>query len=288
MNRYDLIGLVALLVLVIALPIYATFEPGRMDQAQAIWRQQVATDGAVLYVENCAPCHGPGGEGIGAMPALNNPDLAEADHTLLYDTIAHSPHGTAMSAWHVEEGGPLNEYQVEGLVTLIRYAEWTRVEAVALDRGLTSPTPSATQVELANMEGATEDPHECRACHEEPAVHADRFGLNCSRCHTLDAWKPALLLRHTFRLDHGDEGNLACQTCHTTTYAEHTCYECHDHQPAEMETVHLEEGIAEFEDCVSCHPTGESGEAQRLLEAQSAPEGADGQGISEQINQGRR
>jgi hypothetical protein len=112
--------------------------------------------------------------------------------------------------------------------------------------------------------GDVEDPHECRACHEEPEVHAERFGFNCSRCHTLDAWKPALLLRHTFALDHGDKGQVACQTCHTTTYFENTCYGCHDHEVADMKAVHEAEGISELEPCSECHPTGVSGEAERL------------------------
>ena len=118
---------------------------------------------------------------------------------------------------------------------------------------------------MATLESNGEpDPHECRACHEEPAVHASRFGLNCSRCHTLQAWKPALLTRHAFQLDHGGQGEISCQTCHTHTYSEHSCYECHDHKPAQMQEVHAQEGIVEFETCIECHPTGQEGEAERL------------------------
>ena len=57
---------------------------------------------------------------------------------------------------------------------------------------------------------------------------------------------------------------MACQTCHTTTYFENTCYGCHDHEPAEMKAVHEAEGITEMEKCGECHPTGVSGEAERL------------------------
>jgi mono/diheme cytochrome c family protein len=264
MNKYSIVTLIALLVVVATLPVYALFEAGRMDQAQTDLAGLYVAEGADMYVENCASCHGPDGLGIGAMPALNNPALAKADRDVLYDTIAHSPHGTVMSAWHVDEGGALNSFQVEGLVTLIMNADWNEVSRLASVKGFREPAPADPNARLARMDAQGDDPHECRACHEEPDLHAERFGLNCSRCHTLDAWKPALLLRHTFALDHGDEGQVACQTCHTHNYSENTCYECHDHDPTNMQTVHADEGIFELQPCEACHPTGASKEAQQL------------------------
>jgi hypothetical protein len=40
------------------------------------------------------------------------------------------------------------------------------------------------------------------------------------------------------------------------------CYGCHEHEPAEIEHKHLEEGIADFGNCVNCHPTGREDEAE--------------------------
>ena len=166
-----------------------------------------------------------------------------------------------MAAWHMAEGGILTTYEVESLVTLIRQADWQTVSAMAAGRPTESAAPKLASTDLTQIDKMSGDPHECRACHEEPAVHADRFGLDCSRCHGLESWKPALLTRHTFALDHGGEGKVACQTCHTTTYSENTCYGCHDHHTEEqMITVHAELDITEIANCVSCHPTGEPGE----------------------------
>jgi mono/diheme cytochrome c family protein len=297
MTKYNVIRLLSLLVLVAALPVYAFFETARMQGAQVAMRQGYLADGAEMYVENCVRCHGVGGEGIGAMPTLNNPALAGADGELLYRTIAHSPHGTIMAAWHVDEGGILSDYQVEGLVAIIQDADWGRVGRLAAVRGVVNPTPEpAEPISIAALYGPTSsrgdnlptridpsveaalmsdmmaagDPHECSACHEEPTVHADRFGLQCARCHGLVSWKPALLTRHTFLLDHGDEGPVACQTCHIENYVTHTCYECHDHQPDEMDQVHRDEGILEVENCIECHPTGREGEANRLRGSQAS------------------
>ena len=102
---------------------------------------------------------------------------------------------------------------------------------------------------------------DCTDCHEDPEVHAGEFGLHCDWCHTTAAWSPAQLTVHIFRLDHGDQGEVACETCHTGAYVAHTCYGCHDHQPAEMLELHAQEGIDQLEPCGECHPTGLEGEA---------------------------
>lgn len=266
MNKHIGIGIVALAILVIAIPIYTRLEPARLNLAQHELRQQFLAEGTELYIENCAICHGTNGEGIGVTPALANPALAQSDPKLLFRTIARAAHGTVMAAWHTEEGGILNDYEVEELVTLIRYGNWQEVNAVAEAQGFTPVSFDSPVDSLTYMvgEGGQVDPHRCVACHEEPAVHADRFGLNCARCHTPQYWKPALLVRHTFLLDHGGEGQVTCQTCHVANYYENSCYGCHDHTVSDMQQVHLAEAIVAYDDCVLCHPTGVEGEAAAL------------------------
>ncbi|MCB9134964.1 MAG: hypothetical protein H6636_06035 [Anaerolineales bacterium] len=105
-------------------------------------------------------------------------------------------------------------------------------------------------------------PNTCVGCHEDPDVHLGVFGEACERCHTTAAWLPAQLTQHTFRLNHGGQGELACSTCHTESYAAHTCYACHDHQPEQMQAVHENISTEELENCIACHPTGEPGEAK--------------------------
>ena len=303
MNKYDGILLVALLILVALFPIYGLMESGRMDRAQVAMVQGYLDDGIEMYVDNCIDCHGYTGEGVGSMPALNNPALAEADTSLLHRIIATSPHGSVMAAWHVDEGGVLNNYQVQSLVTLIQEGDWDRASQVAQAKGIVIPTPAAKAPKAAEElnrlaaeraasnaraaldagamaisaididvqaallgEVPAENPHACFACHEEPDVHVDRFGVQCARCHGLAAWEPALLTRHVFELDHGGDGQpVACETCHVDNYYEHDCYACHnEHQPEEMGTAHAAEEIFEFDDCISCHPTGQPGEAEQF------------------------
>jgi hypothetical protein len=117
--------------------------------------------------------------------------------------------------------------------------------------------------------GTTQD---CSGCHEDPDIHAGKFGLDCERCHSTLAWNPAQLVRHTFFLDHGSQTNtpVECVVCHQDTMVVNSCYGCHDHQPAEMDQVHLDEGIAEYTTCEQCHPTGQKGEAAAIMAEQSS------------------
>lgn len=266
MTKYNLISFLALLALIIILPFYALQENNRLVAAQEDLQDQFVLEGSVLYIQNCAECHGTSGEGLAANPPLNNLGISGADPTVLFKTIARAAHGSSMAAWHIDEGGALTDVQIEKLVTMIRFADWSQVRRMASDSGYRPEVINTMGMDETYQNAlAVEDPHQCIACHEEPEVHEERFGYDCVRCHTLVAWTPALLTRHTFALDHGDEGTVACETCHTESYTQNTCYECHDHTPADMVSVHEAEGVLELEDCASCHPTGAPDEARNLV-----------------------
>jgi hypothetical protein len=97
----------------------------------------------------------------------------------------------------------------------------------------------------------------CVACHREPALHRGQFGTDCAACHTAAGWSPASLRYHTLPLDHGSPGDVACQVCHADNYVTYTCYGCHEHEQAQIERQHREEGLVGIADCAHCHPTGE-------------------------------
>ncbi len=103
---------------------------------------------------------------------------------------------------------------------------------------------------------------ECVACHAEPPIHAGIFGEQCEACHTTEAWLPARLLAHSFPLDHGEEGMLACAACHTTTYDQYTCTNCHEHELNDMRDEHddVDFSQTDFFACADCHPTGQEDE----------------------------
>ena len=180
MNKYNLISLFGLLGLVIVLPIYARFEPARLEAAQTILQQQYVAEASLIYVENCAVCHGSNGEGIGATPALNDPALQTADYDLLYKVIARGRYGTIMTGWHEDEGGLYNDYQIQQLVALIRYADWPQVGELAAAQGLIPPTLPIPSVDPTMLAQIIEMDAEAGS---EWAEGLQLFASNCTACH---------------------------------------------------------------------------------------------------------
>ena len=179
MNKYHIITLVGLLILVVAIPAYGLTEPIRMEISQAVLRQEFVSDAAVMYVENCAICHGAAGEGIGANPALDSDGLRDADYDFLYKTIARGRYDTAMTGWHADEGGIYNDYEIDELVALIRYGDWPQVNELAAQQGLIPPSLPVPDVDddfLAQI--AALDPQG-----EVWAAGLQVFAANCTTCH---------------------------------------------------------------------------------------------------------
>ncbi len=104
-------------------------------EAVAAQRQEFtnAERGGFLYARNCRSCHGLTGQGAierGGLPGspLNDegnrppvllPALLGARQDRLHATIRCGRVGTLMPPWSTEEGGPLNDFQIQQLVVLI-------------------------------------------------------------------------------------------------------------------------------------------------------------------------
>lgn len=140
-------------------------------------------------------------------------------------------------------------------------------QEATFDHALTDFALTGAHVEVAcagcHQDGFQGTPTDCFACHPDPEFHAGQFGTDCAACHDTAAWTPARYDEpHTFPFDHGEEGISPCRRCHPGSLQVYTCYECHEHDAAEVEAEHLEEGIRDFQDCVECHPTGEEDEGE--------------------------
>ena len=120
-------------------------EPTRIDAAsQQVTNSQIV-DAMAIYAENCALCHGIAGEGIGTNPPLNTEGLRGMDPIDLYKTISRGRYNTAMPAWEDTEGGPLSAYQVDELVTFVRYADWQTTSDMVVNMGLAPLIPFTTE-----------------------------------------------------------------------------------------------------------------------------------------------
>ena len=182
MNRYTVTIGATLLLLVIGLPFYASLEPGRLETAQEALQHTYVTEATALYGTYCAVCHGPAGEGIGATPPLDNEPLRGAAYDSLFQTIAYGRAGTTMVGWHQDYGGPLNDYQVDALVALIRYGSWPSVKDDITARGALPPIVPAASVDptLINTLHALGPDGTLWAAGLQ--VYAER----CTMCHGID------------------------------------------------------------------------------------------------------
>lgn len=155
--------------------VYLLNEPNRRDAAAERQLDTSVHRGAETYVQFCLACHGPegmAGEGRLGVP-LNTPQNMSEDpvegaerEEIIRETIERG-RGEIMPAWAIDQGGPLNEEQVNDLVHLIREGGWEI--AAELDRELhggaqSTPPPAPTPDPDA-------DPGEAL------------FETNCTTCH---------------------------------------------------------------------------------------------------------
>jgi hypothetical protein len=103
----------------------------------------------------------------------------------------------------------------------------------------------------------------CESCHAAPTDGFHRqITAGCTQCHSPQRWKPSTFNHDRFFLLDRDH-NATCVTCHTNDdFTRYTCFGCHEHTPANIRAEHEEEGIRNFDNCVSCHRSadGEGGE----------------------------
>jgi cytochrome c oxidase cbb3-type subunit 3 len=102
--------------------------PGRPgSQSEVIPPDQIVNFN-ILYEQNCAGCHGPGGTGGAATP-LNNPVfLAIADDAAIRGATVNGVPGTPMPAFAQSAGGMLTDPQIDAVVGGIR--SWARPDVL--------------------------------------------------------------------------------------------------------------------------------------------------------------
>jgi mono/diheme cytochrome c family protein len=103
----------------------------RADDAEERQIVKNAERGAAVFAPNCRPCHGISGRGVQEslmLPGLplnleanrsDDPGTRLELQNRFRNTIRCGRVGTLMPTWSEENGGPLNEFQIVQLVTLI-------------------------------------------------------------------------------------------------------------------------------------------------------------------------
>ena len=132
----QILAMVLLLVIAVAsLGAYVWFDNGRRTEAASEVFERDAERGAHLFANNCRVCHGNEGRGQEKNSSLVGPALNKPGNTYAWrtenegqlevlqnryrGTITCGRNGTAMPPWAVAEGGSMNDFQIENLVTLV-------------------------------------------------------------------------------------------------------------------------------------------------------------------------
>lgn len=191
-QRMATVVIVGLVALSTVLFLYLGDEDNRI-RAEEQEQQEIAIErGMSTFIQLCLSCHGPAGEGYtepgvsgtgrigaalgGVNTSLNQEGInaqgtpvaggVDGRENIIHDTIYNglkNPDGTyRMPAFSDTLGGPLNDEQINELVTLIQNGDWNEVYNLAIETSGGYPTPppgpaSAEDAEATNA-GAEASP----------------------------------------------------------------------------------------------------------------------------------
>ena len=220
LERVQLLGLLFLVVVVIGLPLYWVFEPSRLAGATEAKETQFVNWGSRLYATtaeggfNCAGCHGAKGGGGQApytitdpvtgevkavqwnAPALNTVFYRYSDSEVKFILVYGRPF-SPMSPWGLAGGGPMNDQQIETLISKLKSLQIPREGCLPEEPNeLTCPSGELPQAEQDKI--------------SENALAAAKKLVEAGTYATIDdAMGEAL-----FSLDYS-YGAYSCARCHT-------------------------------------------------------------------------
>ncbi|HTY83583.1 MAG TPA: c-type cytochrome [Silvibacterium sp.] len=135
--------------------------PGTPKPGPEVPRPDTVTDFATLYNENCAGCHGPGGQNGAAYDLANPVYQSWVDDATLQKIIANGEPGTQMPAFGQSAGGFLTDTQVDAMVHGMRSA-WQKSGAMG---GPQPPPYAAATGDVAHGQATYQSA--CARCHEQ-------------------------------------------------------------------------------------------------------------------------
>lgn len=162
MPASKILRLVGLLLVLLCLLLFS----GRLQVTAQTSDATQLEQGAQLYAENCAVCHGQNGEGrIGATLSKDWPSIRP--ELTVRTIIEQGVSGSVMPAWGQEYGGPLSQGEVDALLVYI--LSWQTGGAPVM-----TPQPTATlRPALSPVPEVEGDPNRGGVLFDE----------NCAMCH---------------------------------------------------------------------------------------------------------
>jgi mono/diheme cytochrome c family protein/Zn-finger protein len=218
------------------LSVYWLLEPHRVKVEAEKMRSEAAEKGKSLYRTHCARCHGETGGPQRGIKAINSKNYLKAvDDSILYKIVERGIPRTGMVALGDNEGGPLNQEQINQLVAFIR--SWEKTAPALPEEAPPKERPVFVQEEVAYAGSES-----CIGCHES---------LNKKH---IETWKKSSMTTKAFSLIKNEKDKTRCFPCHATGY------------DREKKT-YKEENVG----CEACHGPGEK--YQEMMTGANAQEG---------------
>ena len=123
LDRYLAWGLLFMVVLIVAFPLYRLREPTLRADAKAEQQVNYVKTGGELFSQNCSSCHGKQATG-GSAPTLNSKQfLSTTSDNQIALIVTGGISGSSMSPWSLDYGGSLTDEQIRQMVTYLRTLE---------------------------------------------------------------------------------------------------------------------------------------------------------------------
>lgn len=191
LDRYYMVGLVCMLALIVAFPIYKLGEPARRAHTLEEMREENISIGASMFAQHCAACHGDEARGGRGFPTLGAKEfLTSVSDKQLQWLVSGGIPGSAMVAYDLDLGGPFTSQEISRVVTYLRSLEegapsvpgWYRGEAAPARVVTTADTalPPGAQESVA-ASGAPTDSVVVRAVADEETQRV--YASRCAACH---------------------------------------------------------------------------------------------------------
>jgi mono/diheme cytochrome c family protein len=213
LERVQLWGVIMLVIIVVALPLYWVFEPSRQAGAAEGWENRFASWGSQLFAPtaeggfNCAGCHGGmaavGGEAPftvtdpvnGEVQAVNwkapalNSTMYKFDESEVRFILNYGRPFSPMSPWGLVGGGPMNTQQIDNLIAYIKSIQIPRENCFEGEDPLICDSgnlPAEVQDEIqAAAEKAVADGEADSLGEALFNLELGSGAYSCARCHTL-------------------------------------------------------------------------------------------------------
>jgi len=140
LDRYYMTGLVCMLVLIVAFPIYKLGEPVRRAETQEQMRAENIEIGETMFAQHCAACHGDDARGGRGFPTLGAKEfLTLVSDRQLQWLIAGGVPGSPMTAYDIDLGGPFSAQEISRVVAYLRSMEEDAPSVAGWYRGEEAP-----------------------------------------------------------------------------------------------------------------------------------------------------